>query len=425
MEKQKYPEVRFNGFSENWEHSNFLDNIQSIIDFRGRTPKKLGMDWSKDGYLALSALNVKNGYIDPKVDAHYGDEKLYQKWMAGNELKKGQVLFTTEAPMGNVAQVPDNRGYILSQRTIAFNVKDNKIVDDFLAVLLGSPNVFNTLSGLSSGGTAKGVSQKSLSGLEVIFAKDLAEQEKIGNFFQNLDQSIALHEKKLTQTQNFKKAMLEKMFPKHGSKRPEIRLKGFSGDWSSYSVFDLSKNSTLSNGVFNDQNKVGKGYKLINVLDMYLETSIDENRLTLLDLDKREFEQNKVNYGDIFFTRSSLVKEGIAFSNVYLGDSDDITYDGHLIKLSPNLNIIDPIFLNYCLKSSKIRKQLILGGKSTTMTTIGQQEVGSTLVDIPSIQEQKKIGIYFKKIDETLNLKQQQLQTLKNLKQALLEKMFV
>lgn len=138
MEKQKCPELRFNGFSEDWEQSNFLDNIQSIIDFRGRTPKKLGMDWSKDGYLALSALNVKNGYIDPKIDAHYGDEKLYQKWMAGNELKKGQVLFTTEAPMGNVAQVPDDRGYILSQRTIAFNVKANKISDDFLAVLLGS-----------------------------------------------------------------------------------------------------------------------------------------------------------------------------------------------------------------------------------------------------------------------------------------------
>ncbi|WP_433962756.1 DUF536 domain-containing protein [Pediococcus pentosaceus] len=47
--------------------------------------------------------------------------------MSGKELKKGQVLFTTEAPMGNVAQVPDNNGYILSQRTVAFETKDRKI----------------------------------------------------------------------------------------------------------------------------------------------------------------------------------------------------------------------------------------------------------------------------------------------------------
>ena len=117
---------------------------------------------------------------------------------------------------------------------------------------------------------------------------------------------------------------------------PKLRFKEFDGEWSKSSILDLSKEKALNNGVFNDQNKVGKGYKLINVLDMYIERDIDEARLSLLDLDAKEFERNKVKYGDIFFTRSSLVKEGIAFSNVYLGNANDVTYDGHLIKLSPN-----------------------------------------------------------------------------------------
>ena len=112
--KNKKPEIRFKGFSEEWEERKLLDNIEKIIDFRGRTPKKLGLDWSETGYLALSALNVKNGYIDPLVDAHYGNQELYDKWMKGNELHKNQVLFTTEAPMGNVAQIPDEKQYILS-----------------------------------------------------------------------------------------------------------------------------------------------------------------------------------------------------------------------------------------------------------------------------------------------------------------------
>lgn len=170
--------------------------IRNIIDFRGRTPKKLGLDWSDNGYLALSALNVKNGYIDFSQDAHYGNQELYDRWMSGKELYKNQVLFTTEAPMGNVAQVPDNKGYILSQRTIAFEVNEEYIIDDFLAIVLRSPVVFSDLTALSSGGTAKGVSQRTLNSLDFTIPKDIIEQTKIANYFKSLDHLITLHQRK-------------------------------------------------------------------------------------------------------------------------------------------------------------------------------------------------------------------------------------
>ena len=213
--KERIPQLRFPEFKNApaWEQRKLLDNVESIVDFRGRTPKKLGMEWSENGFLALSALNVKNGYIDPEADAHYGSLELYNKWMSGKELNKGQVLFTTEAPMGNVAQVPDDRKYILSQRTIAFVVKSAKITDDFLAVLLRSPNTFNKLLSLSSGGTAKGISQKSLSSLMVTVPSSLPEQKAIGDFFSTLDRSIALHQRKLEHLKLRKKALLQKMFP--------------------------------------------------------------------------------------------------------------------------------------------------------------------------------------------------------------------
>lgn len=206
------PEIRFAGFTDDWEQRKFFDNISSTIDFRGRTPKKLGMNWSTSGYLALSALNVKNGYIDPLADAHYGDEELYNKWMAGKELKKGHVLFTTEAPMGNVAQVPDDKGYILSQRTIAFEAKEKMMTNDFLAILLKSPIVFNSLSALSSGGTAKGVSQRSLKALSVVVPNSIKEQQKIGTFFKQLDDTIALHQRQLEVLKNMKTSFLQKMY---------------------------------------------------------------------------------------------------------------------------------------------------------------------------------------------------------------------
>ena len=206
------PKIRFKGYTDDWEQRKLLDCIQKITDFRGRTPKKLGMDWSEEGYLALSALNVKDGYIDFNQDVHYGNQELYDKWMTGNELHKGQVLFTTEAPMGNVAQVPDNRRYILSQRTIAFEVKNKLITENFLATVLRTQTVFADLTALSSGGTAKGVSQKSLASVEIRLPKDLNEQEKIANTFYNLDHLITLHQHKCEELQNMKKFMLQNMF---------------------------------------------------------------------------------------------------------------------------------------------------------------------------------------------------------------------
>lgn len=206
-----------------WEQRKLLGCIEKITDFRGRMPKKLGMDWSESGYLALSALNVKDGYIDFSQDVHYGDQALYEKWMNGNELHEGQVLFTTEAPMGNVAQVPDNKRYILSQRTIAFDVKEDIITENFLATLLRSPVVFNTLTSLSSGGTAKGVSQKSLAGVDVQIPVDLKEQTLLADYFQSLDHLITLHQRKHIHLQIFQiYTETQRIIIKETNKMPEL-----------------------------------------------------------------------------------------------------------------------------------------------------------------------------------------------------------
>ena len=249
------------------------------------------------------------------------------------------------------------------------------------------------------------------------------EQTKIASFLSNVDEKISQLTQKLELLSQYKQGMMQKLFSQ------QIRFKADDGsefgEWGEYKIFDLAIDKTLNNGVFNDQTKVGKGYKLINVLDMYIQRDIDESRLSLLDIDKKEFERNKVNYGDIFFTRSSLVKEGIAFSNVYLGVSNDITYDGHLIKLSPDLNIIEPKFLNYCLKVAYVRKQLIQGGKTATMTTIGQQEVGNTLVKIPCLEEQIRIANFLSAIDQKIDVVSKQIEQAKQWKKGLLQQMFI
>ena len=207
------------------------------------------------------------------------------------------------------------------------------------------------------------------------------------------------------------------------SKVPRIRFKGFEGDWEYKKLSELTETG-FTNGIFNDPNKVGRGYRLINVKDMFSGSSIDVENLSFIDINEHEFKKNRVRYGDIFFTRSSLVKEGIACSNVNLSTHRDITFDGHLIRMQPCRKITDSIFLSYAFKTGSSRRQFILGGKTTTMTTIGQSDIAVVEVALPTKTEQTQIGKCFRELDCLIGLHQRKHDKLVTLKKAMLQKMF-
>ena len=208
---------------------------------------------------------------------------------------------------------------------------------------------------------------------------------------------------------------------------PKLRFKDENGqilsDWREETLLNLSI-SGFSNGVFNDPTKVGRGYKLINVLDMYIESTINENKLTLVELSEDELNRNKVEYGDVFFTRSSLVKEGIAHSNIYLSNSKDVTFDGHLIKMSPKKDLLNPIFFYYLLKTSQVRKQLVKRGKTTTMTTIGQADIATVKVAFPEVNEQTKIADFLMAVDEKIAQLTQKCKLLARYKKGVMQQIF-
>lgn len=133
-----------------------------IMDFRGRTPKKLGMDWGNGDIPALSANNVLHRRIDFQKETNYGSSALYEKWMTRGDLVEGDVLFTTEAPLGNVVRLQESRRYILSQRVIALRVKANQIRPDYFESILCSNHFRRELERLATGSTAKGIRVGSL-----------------------------------------------------------------------------------------------------------------------------------------------------------------------------------------------------------------------------------------------------------------------
>ena len=412
MEEKKVPALRFRGFDNAWEQRRLFECIDKIIDFRGRTPKKLGMDWSKEGYVALSALNVKDGYIDFTQDVHYGDQLLYDKWMRGNELHKGQVLFTTEAPMGNVAQIPDNRGYILSQRTIAFTANQFVIIENFLASVLRSGATQSDLDSLQSGGTAKGVSQKYLSILEISLPNELKEQELISHIFLNLDRLISLHQRKLEMLKKVKKSMLEKMFPKNDAKVPELRFSDFTDAWEQCKVNSLFEPLTERNDDLLPYSK-----------------TLSVATMTYKEVGNGAADSSLANYkrlrlGDVAF--EGHTSKEFRYGRFVLNDAGDGI-------MSPRFSALRPIselpvqFWKYYIHYEPIMKRSLVNctKAGTMMNELVVPEFLQESLLVPSTDEQVQIGKYFANLNHLIILHQRKLEKLKNIKKSMLEKMFI
>lgn len=401
-DEKKAPKLRFKGFTDDWEQRHFFDNIKKTIDFRGRTPKKLGMDWSKSGYLALSALNVKDGYIDYSADAHYANQKLYDKWMSGNNLVKGQVLFTTEAPMGNVAQVPDNKGYVLSQRTIAFVTNKDKITDDFLASILRTPQSFKRLSALSSGGTAKGVSQKSLSSFKLVIPPSLKEQEKIGKLFRSFEHTIYLHEEKQRQLEQLKKALLQKMFADK-KEYPELRFNGFSDSWNKNKVSELF---TITRGYVlpaKDTKPTPEGDYCYPVYS----SQTAQNGLMgyynkYLYKDAITWTTDGANAGTVRFRTGKFYCTNVC---------------GVLLTKKAKASEMIAMALNKVTK-----KYVSYVGNPKLMNNV----MGEIVISLPTnTEEQNNLSFLFNNLERAIILTEHKIEQLKSLKQALLQQMFI
>ncbi|ATC89074.1 restriction endonuclease subunit S [Pseudoalteromonas arctica] len=281
---------------------------------------------------------------------------------------------------------------------------------------------YEDIRNLANDGGQKNLSGGLVKSLSVVLPSDVMEQAEVADFLTSVDNKISQLIEKHCLLKDYKKGVMQQIFSQ------QIRFKDDDGntfpEWNTHELAMLSE-SGISNGVFNDPKKVGKGFRLINVKDMYKGDSIEYSELTLLDLEPKLFEKNKVKYGDIFFTRSSIVPTGIAFSNVNLSEKEDITFDGHLMKISPNKKLVDPLFLAYYLRSYAPRKALVSRGKQSTMTTIAQDDIKDIKLNIPALKEQQKIAQFLQSLDKKINAVNEQIEQTKLFKKGLLQQMFV
>ncbi|EAF6088041.1 restriction endonuclease subunit S [Listeria monocytogenes] len=400
---KKVPKRRFQEFNntDDWEQRKLLEHIEKVLDFRGKSPTKFGMEWLDKGYLVLSALNVKAGYIDKSVEAKFGSQELFDKWMGEQRLRKGDVVFTTEAPLGNVAQIPDNNGYILNQRAVAFKTSPDIMDNDFLAQFLRSPFFQHKLNMNASGGTAKGIGMKEFAKLSSYLPKDVKEQKKIGSLLKTIDNIIALHQRKLEKIKALKTAYLSEMFPAEGETKPKRRFAGFTDVWEEISLGDIidyeQPTKYIVKSISYGDNfgipvlTAGKSFRLGYTNEAY---GIKNASLNLPVIIFDDFTTSSQYVDFSFKVKSSAIK-----------------------ILSLKKETADFYFVYNNLKNINYLPQ---SHERHWISKFVKFKVYQ-----PSYEEQTKIGNFLKQLDKTITLHQRKLQKLQNIKKAYLNEMFI
>ncbi len=403
MSKTEIPSIRFRGFDDAWEQRK-LGDIADIVG--GGTPSTGNQsywDGDIDWYAPAEIADQIYANSSQKKITGLGYENSSAKM-----LPPGTVLFTSRAGIGKTAIL--TRKGCTNQGFQSIVPHRGELDSYFIFSRTEELKRYGELVG--AGSTFVEVSGKQMAVMELMVPPTMREQQTIGGFFQQLDQLITLHQRKFEKLTNVKKSMLEKMFPQNGSCYPEIRFNGFTDPW--------------------EQRKVGE------LIEDYIEKTTVQNQYPVLTSSQQ---QGVVFQEDYFADRQVTTNDNIGY---YVLPYGYLTYrsrsDTDVFVFNRN-NIIDrgiisyyyPVFLpkdcdsNFLLRrlNHGIKKQLSMAAEGTGQKVLAHNKFKNMVVDVPEIEEQQKIGLYFESLDHLITLHQRELEKLQSIKKSLLEKMFV
>lgn len=181
-----------------------------FIDYRGKTPVK-----TASGVRLITAKNVKMGYLQDSP-MEFIAAASYQSWMTRGIPQKGDVLFTTEAPLANVTQLDTDEKVAFAQRIIIMQPNAARLDSTFLKYLLLSQLVQQRIRTKGTGATVQGIKASLLRLIEISFPKSLTTQEEIISELDDLREEtqrlVSLYERKLAALDALKKSLLHQAF---------------------------------------------------------------------------------------------------------------------------------------------------------------------------------------------------------------------
>ena len=413
---KKSPQLRFEGFTDDWEQRKLGELSQKISVGIATSSSKYfssqdqGVPFIKNQDIKENRINTKNlEYISKEFDNKNKNKRV----------KQGDIITARTGYPGLSAVVPKELEGAQTFTTLITRPISEMILSEYISIFINSPYGMKQISGMEAGGAQKNVNAGIVQNL-LIPLPSLDEQKKISNFILKLDDTIALNQRKIDLLKEQKKGYLQKMFPKNGAKVPELRFAGFVDDWEQRKLSDLM---TFSNGINAPKENYGKGTKMISVMDILNPLPIKyDNILNSVSVDKKIEDKNKVENGDLIFVRSSEIVEEVGWAKAYK-EARYALYSGFAIR-GKRISSYNAYFIELTLNYAN-RKEIKRRAGGSTRFNVSQEILNSLTVLTPSISEQNQIDLFFTKIDDTITLHQRKLDLLKEQKKGFLQKMFV
>ena len=399
MENNKTPSIRFKGFTAPWEQRKFGD-VGSV----SMCKRIFKNETSDGGDIPFYKIGTFGGEPDAYISRELFEE-YKKKFSYPNE---GDILLSASGTIGRIVEYTGEDAYF-QDSNIVWLSHDKSICNKFLKVLY--PTV--KWDGIE-GSTIKRLYNDNFLKTQFMMPK-IEEQERLGEYFEQLDHLITLHQRKYNKLLNVKKSMLEKMFPKNGSNIPEIRFKGFTDPWEQRKWIDTVDISTEmvdpTSGEFDDMPHIAPG-NIESFTGRILDNvkSVKEEQLIS---GKFRFRPGDVVYGKI---NPQLGKYFYA-SVDGLTSADAYVFNGK--------NGISQKFLFTLLQTADFFKYSVSVSKRSGMPKINRDELNAYSFLAPNAEEQNKIGDFLLELDHLITLHQRELEKLQNIKKSMLEKMFV
>ena len=406
MVNKLMPSIRFVGFTDAWEQRK-LGELADIV--RGASPRpiqdpKWFDDNSEVGWLRISDVTEQNGRI-------YNLEQKISK--AGEEktrvLTEPHLLLSIAATVGkpvvNYVKTGVHDGFLI--------FLNPKFHQEFLFQWLERFRPFWQKYGQP--GSQVNLNSELVKNQDILIPS-IEEQEQVGNFFKQLDDTIALHQRELDLLKEQKKGFLQKMFPKKDEVVPEIRFAGFTDAWEQRKlgeIADIIGGGTPSTSVPEYWNGDIDWYAPAEIGNkIFLNNS--ERKITNIGLQKSSARLLPV--GTVLFTS----RAGIGNTAILLKEG---TTNQGFQSIVPKKNILDTYFI--FSRTDELKRYGEIAGAGSTFVEVSGKQMSKMNILIPKIEEQTKIGNFFKQLDETIALHQSKLDLLKELKKGYLQKMFV
>lgn len=407
----KYPQLRFKGFTDPWVQRN-LGEWSDVRDGTHASPKYI-----EQGHPMVTSKNLTDSGLDMS-DVSYLTDEDFNEINQRSKVDIGDILFGMIGTIGKPVIV-DRNDFAIKNVALIKEKTSPEIINTWLIQYLKSPSFERFIQKENAGGTQKFIALGLIRDMKLM-TPSVQEQTRIGELLNHLDNLIAANQRKLDLLKEQKKGYLQKMFPKNGEKVPELRFAGFADDW---------EERKLSSGLREYTDRVivedDKEYSQISVRNNFGGITLRGSKMGNKIGRKRQAKINLTKYPQtLIFTRQTVEQGGIGWVDKYC---DGAIVTENMPTISLDTSVFSKYFLTNLFQTRIFYKNAILDnveGGSAQIAIHESKFLSSTLL-FPNLDEQEKIGEFFKQLDKAIALHQRKLDLLKEQKKGFLQKMFV